>query len=639
MPQSGVGEIVPLVVMLVALLVTGKAVPERGSVQRPPLGRAPRPRSYLLPIVAGSVVGAVALVVTQGSARASLINSLILAIVALSLVVVTGYAGQVSLAQLALAGAGGFMLSYLTVDWGVPFPIAPLLAALAATVVGVLVGLPALRLRGLTLGVVTFALAFGIEAIWFRNTDLVNSFGNSVERPELFGIDFGIGVGNAFPRLEFGFLCLAVLVAIAFGVARLRNSALGSAMLAVRANERSAAGIGVNVVAVKVISFAIASFVAGLAGCLLTYRQGVITWESFAALAGLAFLSTVYLAGVTSVYGGVNAGVIAAGGIIFFLVNDWFGLHGDWFVAISGVLVIITLMTNPEGLAAGGHELVHKVRARLGRTPREETESGAEEPETVVAEPVARTAPALDAPVVLEVADLTVRYGGVTAVDGVGLRVPRGGIVGLIGPNGAGKTSAIDAITGFARADGVVALDGDRIERLKPHQRVRRGLARTFQALELYDDLTVEENVSAAAYGVRGDARHGAVDRALTLVGIGHLRQRDAGDLSQGQRQLVSIARAVAADPHVLLLDEPAAGLDSTESRWLGDRIRAISATGTGVLLVDHDVALVLSVCDYIYVLDFGRLIAEGTPDTIRADRAVIDAYLGTVHGAEAVQA
>jgi len=639
MPQSGVGEIVPLVVMLVALLVTGKAVPERGSVSRPPLGRAPRPRMYVAPIVAGFVVGAIALVVTQGSARVAVITTLIFAVIALSLVVVTGYAGQVSLAQLALAGVAGFVLSYLTHDHGVPFPLAPILASLAATIVGVLVGLPALRLRGLTLGVVTLALAAGIEAMWFRNSSLfgitlVQSFGNTIEKPEILGVDFGIGTGNAFPRLQFGFLCLVVLVLVAFAVARLRNSALGSAMLAVRANERSAAGIGVNVVYVKVVSFAIASFIAGIGGSLLAYRQSVVTWETFAALAGLTFLSTAYLAGVTSVYGGVNAGVIAAGGIVFFLLDDWIGLGGELFAAISGVLVILTLMRNPEGLAAGGHELVHKVRAwRRRRAPELDTP---ERPAPMAAaEPVVRTPPGPDAPAVLEVDGLTVRYGGVTAVHDVRLRVPRGGIVGLIGPNGAGKTSAIDAVTGFARADGTVVLDGQSIERLKPHQRVRRGLARTFQALELYDDLTVEENVSAAAFGVRGDARHGAVRRALDLVGIADLRERHAEDLSQGQRQLVSIARACAADPHLVLLDEPAAGLDSTESRWLGERIRAISATGTGVLLVDHDVALVLDICDYIYVLDFGAVIAEGPPDAIRADRAVIDAYLGTMHGSE----
>ena len=154
------------------------------------------------------------------------------------------------------------------------------------------------------------------------------------------------------------------------------------------------------------------------------------------------------------------------------------------------------------------------------------------------------------------------------------------------------------------------------------------------QALELYDDLSVEENVSAAAYSVKGAAKHGAVQRALDLVGIADLHARDAGDLSQGQRQLVSIARACAADPKVLLLDEPAAGLDTTESRWLGDRIRNISVTGTGILLIDHDVALVLDVCDYIYVLDFGRVIAEGEPASIRTNQDVADAYLGHVHDA-----
>jgi ABC-type branched-subunit amino acid transport system ATPase component/ABC-type branched-subunit amino acid transport system permease subunit len=648
MPASGVGEIVPLVVMLVALLVTGRAVPERGTLLRTHLGRAPRPRSYTVPIICGFAIGAVALFVTEGTARAHVIGTLIFAILALSLVVVTGYAGQVSLAQLALAGAGAFMLSYLSVDWGVPFPIAPLLAALAAAVVGVVVGLPALRLRGLTLGVVTLALAFGLEAIWFRNTDLVNSFGNTVENPKLFGLDLGVGVGEAFPRLEFGFMCLIVAVVVAFGVARLRTSSLGSAMLAVRANERSAAGIGINVTFVKVISFAIASFIAGIAGSLLAYRQGIITWESFAAIAGLALLSTAYLAGVTSVFGGVQAGIIAAGGIVFYLTDKWFDIGGDTFIIVSGVLLLVTLMLHPEGIASGGHELADRIAQRRHKSETAaEDEASAEEgggvepvPELVaLPNPSARTAPGADAPALLEVEGLTVQYGGVVAVSDVSLKVPAGGIIGLIGPNGAGKTSAIDAITGFTKSDGAVWLDGSRIERLKSHQRVRRGLARTFQQLELYDDLTVEENVSAAAFGVKGEARRGAVQRALDLVGIANLRERDAGDLSQGQRQLVSIARACAADPKVILLDEPAAGLDTTESAWLGERIRNISAIGTGVLLIDHDVALVLSICDYIYVLDFGSVIAEGDPASIRANRAVADAYLGTVHDATAVTA
>jgi ABC-type branched-subunit amino acid transport system ATPase component len=387
---------------------------------------------------------------------------------------------------------------------------------------------------------------------------------------------------------------------------------------------------------VKVVSFAIASFIAGIAGCLLAYRQSIITWESFAAIAGLTIVSTAYLSGITSVFGGVQAGIIGAGGVIYYILSQLFSVSGDTFIIVTGILLIFTLMRNPEGVAVVNHELADKFwawRAKRKRT-KEPVVSTPPAPAAII-----RTPPTAETPILLEVEALTVQYGGVTAVSEIALRVPAGGIVGLIGPNGAGKTSAIDAITGFAKATGKVTLDGSRIDGLATHLRVRRGLARTFQQLELYDDLTVEENVSAAAFGVKGEARRGAVQHALDLVGIGELRERDAGDLSQGQRQLVSIARACAAAPKVILLDEPAAGLDTTESRWLGDRVRNISANGTGILLVDHDVALVLDICDYIYVLDFGEVIAEGDAAHIRANRAVADAYLGHAHATETVTA
>ena len=175
-----------------------------------------------------------------------MIGTFIAAILGLSLVVVTGFAGQVSLAQLALAGTAAFTLSFLTQSWHMPFPFAPLLACLVATLIGVVVGLPALRVRGLMLGVVTLAFAYAIEAVWFRNTQIVSVSGARVDDPSLFGLDLGIGSGAAFPRLEFGLLCLFTLVGVAFGVAKLRMSRFGSAMLAVRANERSAAGVGVE---------------------------------------------------------------------------------------------------------------------------------------------------------------------------------------------------------------------------------------------------------------------------------------------------------------------------------------------------------------------------------------------------------
>jgi ABC-type branched-subunit amino acid transport system ATPase component/branched-subunit amino acid ABC-type transport system permease component len=625
MPQSGSAELVPLIIILVALTVTGQAMPARGALLRHPLGRAPRPRSILFPAALGTAAGFVALLLTSGIWRNAIIGTFIAAVIGLSFVVVTGYAGQVSLAQLALAGAGGYTLSYLTVGWGVPFPIAPIMAALFAAVVGVIIGLPALRLRGLTLGVVTLAFAYAIEAVWFRNTQIVDSRGAAVEAPTLFGIELSPGTGKEFPRVAFGLVCLVTLVLVGAGVAWLRRSSLGSAMLAVRANERSASGLGVNVTRVKVLSFAISSFIAGLGGCLLAYSRGVITYDSFLAVSGLTLLSAAYLAGVTSVWGGVLTGVLGSSGIAFFAFDQWIDL-GDWFTVITGVGVILTLIMNPEGLAAGGHALAARIPIPFSGRRRPDA---AAPPEPA---PVVRTV--LDGESILAVRDLKVRYGGVVAVDDVSLVVRPGTVVGLIGPNGAGKTSVIDAITGFARCGGDVVVEGDPVTGLAPHARVKKGLVRTFQALELYDDLSVEENVSVAAFASSLGERSATVTRALALVGIEDLRDRAAGDLSQGQRQLVSMARACAAQPSVLLLDEPAAGLDSSESQRLGERIRAVADTGTGVLLVDHDVALVLGLCDQIYVLDFGRLIAEGDAATIRNDRAVAVAYLGTAHDA-----
>ncbi|MBL7501243.1 ATP-binding cassette domain-containing protein [Frankia sp. CNm7] len=631
LPRTGSAELVPLIVIIIALLVTGRAMPVRGGLMRQSLGQAPRARRLTMPTVLGTAIGVIALVATTGTMRSAVIGTFIAAIIGLSLVVVTGYAGQVSLAQLALAGAGAFLLSFVTESWNIPFPLAPIVAALGATVLGVLIGLPALRLRGLTLGIVTLALAYAIEAVWFRNTQIVSTEGARVTQPKLFGLDLSIGTGHAFPRIEFGLMVLVVLVAVAWGVAKLRMSALGSAMLAVRANEQSAAGIGINVVKIKVISFALASFIAGLGGSMLAYRRGVVTFDSFTAIGGLALLTVAYLAGVTSVWGGLNAGLMAATGFLFYAIDRWV-VQGGWFQVITGLLLLLTIITKPEGIASDGHKLADKINSVIEKRRPKKVPVPAQAPAAGGTSDRPAPAAATGRTAALEVSGLSVRYGGVVAVNDVALRVEPGKIVGLIGPNGAGKTSALDAITGFARATGEVAYGGTRLDGLPPHARVHRGLARTFQSLELYEELTVEENVSAALATVRGAERHRRLHEALELTGITDRAHRRAGELSQGERQLVSIARACANNPGILLLDEPAAGLDSTESAWLGERIRGIAATGTGVLLVDHDVALVLGICDHIYVLEFGKLIAEGDPASIRANREVADAYLGNAH-------
>jgi branched-chain amino acid transport system ATP-binding protein len=242
---------------------------------------------------------------------------------------------------------------------------------------------------------------------------------------------------------------------------------------------------------------------------------------------------------------------------------------------------------------------------------------------------------------VLETRELTVRYGGVVANECVSLTVPLGEITGLIGPNGAGKTTFLDAVSGFTPYSGEVLLDGASLTGIAPHRRARKGLARTWQSVELFDELTVRENVQVAATPLRVRSlladlaspgrRAMASDphAALELLGLGARADERPSTLSLGEQKLVGVARALAGGPACLLLDEPASGLDSHESRELGRRLRAIAQHDIGVLLVDHDMDLVLDVCSRIYVLDFGRVIASGAPEEIRADERVIAAYLG----------
>ena len=242
---------------------------------------------------------------------------------------------------------------------------------------------------------------------------------------------------------------------------------------------------------------------------------------------------------------------------------------------------------------------------------------------------------------VLEATGISVSFGGVRAVVDVDLEVPEGRLVGLIGPNGAGKTTFIDAISGFVRCTGQVLLDGHDLTRLAPHARARLGLARTWQSVELFDDLSVRENLLVASHRpsllrtIREtltvpDAGSAEIHDVLELLGLGAAVDVLPSELSQGQRKLVGIARALVAKPRLVCLDEPAAGLDTRESEELGRRLRALADAGQSMLLVDHDMGLVLGICDEVVVLEFGKVIARGAPDAVRGDPQVVAAYLGS---------
>ena len=658
---AGAGELIPLVLVLVVLAFRGQTMPSRGTLVQVTLGRAPRPHWRLATAVIGTAVGVGAIYFFTGNDRAALYTSMITGVITLSLVVVTGYTGQISLAQLTFAGVSAYILSTFASSWGIPFPIAPILAALVAAAAGVVIGIPALRVRGLMLGVVTLTFAAGVEAIWFNNNSIDGgASGLAIPTPRLFGMDLSIGSGKDFPRPAFGILCLVVLVLVALGVSWLRTSRLGSAMLAVRADERSAAAAGINVVKVKLIAFAIAAFIAGLGGSLLAYQLGNVTFQDFDAFLGLVTFSVVVVAGITSVSGGILAGIISAGGILVAVISSGVGSGGvdNWYGVVAGIGVILTVIFNPDGIVGPTHLFLEQRRLRgiMARPDTALVPSLRTASETHVSElapalvPVSAEAGELvgsdagigsnghtQAPVnevtgpLLDVRNLTVRYGGVVAVDDVSFSVEEGQIVGLIGPNGAGKTTTIDALCGFHGYEGSVALAGQDVVGYSPHRRAVLGLARTFQLAGVADDLTVEENVQVGQH-MASTHDPAALTRILDELGLVEMRDLQVSMLSQGQRQLVSVARALAGEPRLLLLDEPAAGLDSTESLWLAEQLRGVRDTGVTILLVDHDMSLVLNLCDAIDVLDFGALIATGTPDQIRTNQQVSTAYLGATH-------
>ena len=255
---------------------------------------------------------------------------------------------------------------------------------------------------------------------------------------------------------------------------------------------------------------------------------------------------------------------------------------------------------------------------------------------------------------ILETSGLTVTFGGLNACDKVDLVVPEGKFVGLIGPNGAGKTTFIDAITGYVPTSaGNAVFNGEDIGELKPHERAQRGLVRTFQSLELFEDLSVRDNLLVAGYDTRwysflldmiymprkDQKVEEQIEWALDIMGLNDVADAMPSDLSHGRRKLVGVARALAASPKLILLDEPAAGLDTAESQILGGHLREFLDHDMSVFLIDHDMGLVLSVCDYIYVLDFGKIIAEGTPQEIRESETVKKAYLGEEAGEIQAQA
>ncbi len=353
-PKYGAREGLPFLVIIIAMVLLGERLPDRGAVDSWRLPAVPAakvtPTTVLLPVV----MALAGLVLLGPLWRGAIMTTAIAVVLSLSLVVLTGFGGQTSLAQMAFAGVAGFALSKLAMQWNIPFPIAPVLAACCATVFGVIVGLPALRVRGTNLAIVTLAGSVAISEFIFKNPDYVGDVstgGAKIPHPKLFGWDLGLVLGTKSSRPVFGMLLVAVALLLSLAVANIRRSATGRRMLAIRSNERAASAIGISVANGKLLVFALSSFIAGVGGCLIAYRFGTVSDVSYGTVASLTALAVAYLGGITSVSGAVTAGIVASSGVAFFATTRIIGSLGKWEALIGGVLLIFTAIQNPEGIA------------------------------------------------------------------------------------------------------------------------------------------------------------------------------------------------------------------------------------------------------------------------------------------------
>jgi sulfate-transporting ATPase len=625
---TGASSALPFLAVVAVLLIGGTALPTRGQhSDRPPrLGLGHVNVAVAAPLFAiGAVL--ISLVFSSDWLNATIVWFAVGTIL-LSLVVLTGYAGQLSLAQYALAGIGALLAARLVEAQGWRFELALVAGVLGTTLVGLLFALPALRTRGVQLAVVTLGLGVAAQELLFNNMDVTGTAsGTPVGAPDLFGLSI-----DAYDHPErYAIFAFAAFAVCALAVANLRRGRAGRRLIAVRSNERAASALGIDVFAAKFHAFALAGALAGLGGIVLAFHFSTVTYQAFGPFDSINAVALAVIGGVGFIAGPVVGGLVAVGS----LGATSAGLTGSeassYLPLIGGVAMVATLLLHPDGVASAGVDPLRPLAERFGFV-----RSGQTAPE-VDQSPLGRV-PARR----LEVKGLTVRYGGVHAVEGVSLTVDAGEIVGLIGPNGAGKTSFIDGVSGLVSASGRIVFAGEEVASWPAHRRARAGIVRSFQSLELFEDMTVLENLQTAAdrrdmaATVMDLARPGRVRlspmaaASVDVFGLQGCLERRPAELPYGQRRLLAISRAVAAAPSVLLLDEPVAGLDTVESRELAELIRLIAEKwGIGVLLIEHNMEFVMGLCDRIVVMDFGRTIATGTPEQIRRDPAAIAAYLG----------
>jgi ABC-type branched-subunit amino acid transport system ATPase component/ABC-type branched-subunit amino acid transport system permease subunit len=641
------------------------------------------------------------------------------AMVAVSLVVVTGWVGQISLGHAGLVGVGAYVTGHVVGKLHIGFPANMLWAMAAGAGVAAMLGAVAVRVRGLYLAVATLIFSWTASEFLFRQRWFTGA-GVATIKP--------FGKAGTFPyfdwttRRTFFYAAWAAVAAAILLATNLRESKTGRAFFAVRGSEVAAASLGISVVRTKLVAFAVSGAMAAAAGNLLMVRDQVVTADAFRVEVSLFFLAVAVVGGLSSLGGAVAASLLFAGlNELFFRVEQLAG----WLEVVPPILLTVVLLAYRGGLAAlpesffrrwgpqlskaagavesrwspvaaSAHGLVRRAAERLWEAlpsrPQEADEKeravrtrlrldsvlGDDGDDGVAADaqvtagdevalvavsnggpPPARTwrhLGALPVPLapdrpdrtpLVEVDGVTVRFGGLVAANDISLTVREHEIVGLIGPNGAGKTTTFNAIAGLnVPASGRVSIYGEDVTEWTVDERARLGVGRTFQAIQLVPQLTVFENLMVATHvhNESGFLSHlflgpmtTAAERVATkrvrrvaeLLELDSYLDRRVADLPFGILRMIELARALVTEARLIMLDEPASGLDNNETERLTEILRFLRGLGVTLLLIEHDVRMVTSVSDYMYVLDQGRLLAEGTPAAMQRDPRVIAAYLG----------
>jgi ABC-type branched-subunit amino acid transport system permease subunit/ABC-type branched-subunit amino acid transport system ATPase component len=643
----GLNKLVLFVLLVVLVLVRGRA--SRAEDQAWALTgqlRAARAELARHPLARWSRWGGVTVLLAIGLGAPLLLDKptdyleysqvLIFIIVAVSATMLTGWAGQLSLGQFAFAAVGAYLTIYYAQQLN--YLVALGLGVIWGVGIAIIIGIPALRIRGLYLAVVTLGFALMVEG-WLLGLDRLNNapggFGAQLSPPP------DVGPWSMRDKRAYYYMCLAFTIVVVLLVTRIRRTGIGRTLIAVRDNEVTASAYTVSPTRAKLIAFAISGGIAALAGGLLALANSTTQPSQFPPTESLLILSIAVVGGISSVTGAVLGTLLIIGIPTVFDGTDEVQL----FASAIGMLVIVLYF--PEGLIGLVHRardyLLDWVARRTNWQPRRRV------PQTGLAT-LSRTS-AVRTPngaQPLRTDGLTVAFGGLVAVDGVSIDVGQGDIVGLIGTNGAGKTTFMNAVSGLVRSKGHVELFGARVDRTAQHARARLGVGRGFQNAKLFATLTVRETLMVALEARERSLlvpsmlavppspfaerrKRKEADEIIGYFGLDRYADSLLSELSTGTRRVVELGALMALDTKLMLLDEPTAGVAQRETEAFGPLIKQVQRElGSSILLIEHDMPMVMSISDRIYCLEAGAVIAEGTPEQVRADPLVIASYLGT---------